>query len=347
MENGIWRRVALPLLFFAGFWLGLRYLLPIVLPFVLGLIFALMAEPGVKFLEKRLKLPRTWAAVTGIGVSWIMVAALIWIAGAAAYRELSLLGSGLPTMLEEMVQASGKLRTWAMDLAGRAPESMASGLERWVGELFTGGTVLLERAASGVLGVAGAVMGGIPGGALLVGTAVLSSFMISAQLPVLKGKLRRRMSREKLKKWLDMALRIKTAAGGWLKAQMKLSALTFLLVLGGFLLLRVKNPVFWALVTALVDAVPMLGTGLILIPWTLLSFALGKRVLALGLLGIYVTAVLTRSTLEPKLLGRHLGMNPLLTLMALYAGYHLWGVTGMIVAPILTVTARQIVSTRE
>lgn len=346
METGIWRRVALPLLLFAGFWLGLRYLLPLILPFVLGLVLALMAEPAVRFLEKRLKLPRTWAAVTGVGGGLVMLGTIVCITGAAAYRELSVLGAGLPSVLEEAAQVTGRMRTWAMDLAARAPESMATGLERWIGELFAGGTVLLERAASGVLGVAGAVMGEIPGGALLIGTAVLSSFMISAQLPALKARLRRRMSREKLQKWVTMLVRIRTAAGGWLRAQVKLSTITFGIVLAGFLLLRVEHPVFWALVTAVVDAVPMLGTGLVLIPWTLVSLVLGKRVLALGLLGTYITALITRSTLEPKLLGRQLGMNPLLTLMALYAGYRLWGIAGMIVAPILTVTARQIVSQR-
>ena len=347
MERGVWRKVALPLIVFAACWLGLRYLLPIVLPFVLGTIFALMAEPGVRFLEKRLGLSRTFAAVIGVGGGFLMLFTLIWLVGAVAYREVAVLAAGLPEMLEQISGTTAKLRQWAMGLVDRAPESLASGLERWVTELFAGGSVLLEQAAAGVLGAAGAVMGGIPGGALLVGTAVLSSFMISAQLPSLKGALRKRMSREKLKKWLDMILRVKAVAGGWLKAQLKLSGITFLIVLCGFFLLRVKNAVFWATVTALVDAVPMLGTGIILIPWSIISLAVGKQVLAVGLLGVYVTAMLTRSALEPKLVGRQLGMNPLLTLMALYAGYRLWGVTGMILAPILTVTVRQIAAVRE
>lgn len=347
MDKGVWRKVALPLLIFGGAWLGLRYLLPIILPFVLGTVFALMAEPGVRFLEKKLRFSRAVAAVVAVGACFAMIFTLVWLLGAAAYRELTVLAAGLPSVLEQISGATGQLRQWAMGLVDRAPESMAAGLERWVTELFAGGSVLLERVATGVLGAAGAVMGGIPGGALLAGTAVLSSFMISAQLPGLKASLRRRLSREKLRKWLDMGLRFRETAGGWLKAQCKLSAITFLIVLGGFLLLRVSNPVFWALVTAVVDAVPMLGTGIVLIPWALISLAIGERILALGLLGTYVTAVVTRSALEPKLLGRQLGMNPLLTLMALYAGYRLWGVPGMILAPILTVTVRQIVAVRE
>lgn len=347
MDKGFWRRTAVPVLFFAACWLSLKYLLPVVFPFVLGLVFALMVEPGVRFLQRRLKLPRNVASVFGMGGSFLMLMTLVWLVGAVAYRELTVLSAGLPGMLEQISQTTGKVRSWAMGMAARAPESMATGLQRAVGDFFASGSVLLERAATGVLGVAGAVMGGLPGGALLVGTAVLSSFMISAQLPALKKSLRRRLSKEKMQKWLDMGKRILSAAGGWLKAQCKLSGVTFAIVLAGFFLLRVGNPLFWAVITALVDAVPMLGTGLVLIPWALISFALGKRVLAVGLLGVYLTAMLTRSALEPRFLGRQLGMNPLLTLMALYAGYRLWGISGMILAPILAVTARQIVSVRE
>ena len=108
------------------------------------------------------------------------------------------------------------------------------------------------------------------------------------------------------------------------------------------LLLGVRQKLLMALVTALVDAVPLLGTGTILLPWTLVSLLSGEPVRAVGLLGIYVTALITRSALEPKLLGRQLGLDPLAALAALYIGYRIWGFGGMILAPILTVTAREL-----
>ena len=123
---------------------------------------------------------------------------------------------------------------------------------------------------------------------------------------------------------------------------MRLSAVTFAIVLGGFFLLGVRQKLLMALLTALVDAVPLLGTGTILLPWTLVSLMSGEPVRAVGLLGIYVTALITRSALEPKLLGRQLGLDPLAALTALYMGYRIWGFAGMILAPILTVTAREL-----
>ena len=136
--------------------------------------------------------------------------------------------------------------------------------------------------------------------------------------------------------------RLRRTVGLWLTAQVKLTGVTFAIVTAGFLLLRMEHWLLWAAVTAVVDAIPLLGTGTVLVPMVLFCLLKGERVRALGLLGLYVTAMLTRSALEPKLVGRQLGLNPLVTLMALYAGFRIWGVPGMILSPILAVTAVQL-----
>ena len=83
------------------------------------------------------------------------------------------------------------------------------------------------------------------------------------------------------------------------------------------------------------DALPVLGSGTVLLPWALFSLLQGQLPRALGLLATYACAALTRSTLEPRLVGRHLGLDPLVTLACLYLGYRLWGFGGMILSPML------------
>ena len=332
---------------FLGAWVALRYLLPIGLPFLLGTLVATAAEPGVRFLVKRCGLPRGIASFFVISLGFVMVLAAIWILGALVYRELSLVAAGLPGVFQRVSGGVEQIRLWAVDLAARAPDGLRSQLVRWVTDLFASGSVLLEKTASGIFSMAGTVVGELPGSAMLVGTAVISSFMISAQLPSLTRKAKRWISRQRMQAWLLAAGRVKEAVGGWLKAQLKLSGVTFAIVGAGFLILRVRNPVFWAVIVALVDAVPLLGTGTVLLPWALFTLLQGEGVRAMGLAGLYVTAMLVRSGLEPKLVGRQLGINPLVTLIALYAGYRIWGVGGMILAPILTVTATQLAELRE
>lgn len=347
MERKSFKRWMTALGIFAGAWLAVRYLLPIGLPFLLGGFVALAAEPGVRFLVKKCRFPRPLASFGVITLGFVMVIALIWMLGAALYRELTAVASGIPKLVEGVSAGVAQIHRWAAQQAARAPEGVRPALRQWVGEVFTGGSVVLEKAASGVLGMAGNLMGGLPGGAMLLGTGVISSFMISAQLPALRRKTTRILNRQRLQTFLLALSRVKGAVWGWLRAQMKLSGVTFVIVSAGFLLLRIRNPLFWSGIVALVDAVPLLGTGTILIPWALLALIQGDGVRAIGLAGLYVTAMLMRSALEPKLLGRHLGINPLITLMALYAGYRLWGVGGMILAPILTVTVKQLATIGE
>ena len=95
-------------------------------------------------------------------------------------------------------------------------------------------------------------------------------------------------------------------------------------------------------VVALVDALPMLGVGTILIPWGLIVMLQGNSALGFGLLALYVAASMTRSVLEPRMVGRQLGLNPLTTLAVVYVGYKLWGILGMILAPVLAVTVAQL-----
>lgn len=347
MEGKSFMRGLAPGLIFFGLWVFVRYFLPVVLPFLLGTMVALTAEPAVRFLKEKCRIPRGAAAFVVISMVFVMLAAGIWLLGAVLYRELAMVASGLPGLFAGLSDGVERIRQWAVALAGRAPEGLRPAMVQWVGNLFTGGAVFLERAASVFLGMAGNVMSGIPGGAMLVGTAVISSFMISAQLPSLGKKLRRMVKKKWLKTWILAFSRVKLAVGGWIKAQLKLSGVTFCIVGIGFLILRVRNPVFWAILVALVDAVPLLGTGTILIPWALGVLIHGEGVKALGLTGIYVTTMLIRSALEPRLLGHQLGVNPLVMLVALYAGYRIWGVGGMILAPILTVTAKQLASIPE
>lgn len=80
------------------------------------------------------------------------------------------------------------------------------------------------------------------------------------------------------------------------------------------------------------------GHGTILVPWSLICLVQHDTARAIGLLGIYAAASLTRSMLEPRFVGRQLGLDPLVTLISLYVGFRLWGIAGMMLAPLLVIT---------
>lgn len=337
------KRVFSLLWFLIAAWLCIRYLLPVLMPFLLGAGMAMLAEPGVHFLSRRVRLPRPLAA--GIGVSTVFAGVCILITAlfALLFRELGILAGILPDMEVTARNGLEALHGWLSGMAQQAPASIRTLLCRNVNDMFSGGTALLDRFTRYALGLAGTMLTALPDSALSAGTAVLSAFLISAKLPGIRSWITGHIPRQRLETIAAALGRIKFTLLSWLTAQMKLTGITWGLLCGGFLLLRISYAPLWALAVSAVDAFPILGTGTVLLPWALVRLLQQDSPAALGLLGIYAVVALTRSMLEPKLIGQELGLDPLVTLIALYAGFRLWGISGMLLMPVLAITALRLV----
>lgn len=327
-------------------WLGLWYIFPILLPFLLGGALAAGVEPLVKVLQRKLRFPRFLASLVCVSLGIILLLGVLTLLAALTVRELRNLSGAVPALTETAQASLAVLEDWLLSLADGAPDSLRPGLIQGVRDIFSGGSALLERIAGWALGLATGILGRIPGGLLGLGTAVLSAYMISGKYPLLQQKLGEFLSRREGS--IPKALAgLKEAVFGWLKAQCKLSALTLCVAAAGFVLIGIRQWLLWAVLTALVDAVPLLGTGTVLLPWSLVCLLQGDRGRSLGLLVTYLAAVLLRTAMEPRLVGRQLGLDPLATLLALYAGYRLFGLAGMILSPLLAVTALRLTRLRE
>lgn len=320
-------------------WVGIQYLLPIAIPFLLGAGLALLAEPATRLLHKRLKLPRALAAGIGVTVTFLFCLLLLLLLGALLLRELAALAQVLPDLEQTARSGMGLLSTWLLEKISQLPPGVQTILERNITGIFSGGNALLDELVKYLLGLTKALLTHVPQSALTLGTAIISSYMISCRLPDLRVWWRDQFGRGT--PLLQKLRRVRRALGGWFLAQVKLSGVTWGLLSLGFLILGIPYALLWAVLVALVDALPVLGTGAVLIPWSMISFLEGNSPRALGLLGLYAVVALTRSVLEPRLVGRQLGLDPLLTLVCLYAGFQLWGIAGMIFAPLLAVAIRQ------
>lgn len=327
-------------------WLGFRYVLPLALPFILGTALALAAEPLVRLLCRRLHAPRGLAAAVGVTVSLIGIASLLVLLGALLIRQLRAVTLVLPQLEQTTVSSLSALETYLLKLSDKLPTMLREPVERSVEDFFSNGTVLVDQVAQRMPALAGAAFSHVPGSALTVGTGVLSGFMLSARLPALRSWLRSRPFWNKLQTWRSAAAGLRGALGGWVKAQLKLTLLSFAIVTVGLLLLGISYAPVWGALIALVDAIPVLGTGTVLLPWAFVCLVQGKNLQAAGLLGIALVAMVSRSFLEPRLVGKQLGLDPLITLVALYTGFRLWGVGGMLLAPLLCVAAGEVIKLR-
>ena len=326
---------------FLSLFLIFRYFLPLFFPFLVGTLLAIAAEPIVRFGCKHLHLPRPLASGIGITVSFAFIATIVLLLAALLVRQLRELAGIVPDLSVSIRSGMDAIAAWLLRLAAKTPEGVALVLTREINDLFSGGSAMLDRATGYLLRLASGILSQVPGRALSFATAIIASFMISAKLPKIKTFLRARLYTHKLRQIPQTLGHLKHSLGGWLKAQLKLSVITFGIAAAGLLLLRIPRAPLWGLLIAVVDAFPILGTGSVLVPWSLVSFLQGDRLQAFGLLGLYGAATVLRSILEPRLVGRQLGIDPLITLVALYVGFRLFGLPGMIFAPIITVTVTQ------
>lgn len=311
----IWKTVLIALGCALGAWAFGALLLPVLLPFFIGLAVSLLAEKPVRLLQTRAHVPRSLASGLCVLLLFGLLFGGLFFLCRLLCAEAADLARQLPRLAENLAPLFEKLKSRLLALAERLPDGLGTGLRAGVEEFFKTGAGFGTKLYETLFSWASGIIGRLPDAVLFAVTAILSSFMLSGELPAIRG---------------------------WLRAQLKLMGITFLILNAGLLLLRVRYPVLAALIITVVDALPVFGTGTILIPWALALFLQGETKTGIGLVILYGAAALSRQALEPRLVGKQVGLNPVLTLLALYTGYRLLGVGGMIVFPIAAMLFKQL-----
>ena len=326
----------------AALWLGGKLLLPLCFPFLLGTALALLAEPLVDRLCSRVHLNRTLAAGLGVSGVFMLVFLALGLLLTLAVRQLGAWAGRIPELAETAVSGLRLLQGRLLDMADRMPQSLRPVLRQNVTGLFSGSTALVGKLGHYGLDLAGGILSRVPDSALNLGTAVLSGFMISAKLPRIRREITARIARERLEPMVQTVKAVKEALAGWLLAQLRLTGVTLGILIAGLLLLRQGYALLLAALIAVIDALPVFGTGTVLVPWGALCLLTGNVPKGLGLLALYGVISLVRSVLEPKIMAAQVDLPPLAALAAMYVGFCAFGVVGMVLCPMALLFVKQL-----
>lgn len=337
-----WRLIGYAVCGVVGIWLTVKLFLPVGLPFLLGFGLSALAEPPVRTLRERLGVPRRLAAFLTVLLLSVAVFGLLFLLGKALFSQGQQLAARLPALLSSLADPLSKLHGGLLRLAAKLPQAIAPAAAEWIDRLFAGGSVIAGTASEWLLSFAGNLLSLVPDIVLFLLTTILSAYLFCAERAQLLQTARRLLPEAWRDKLLAVKVRLRGALSGYCKAQGYLLLVTLAILSVGLLLLRRQNALLIALLIAAVDALPVFGAGTILIPWGVISLLRGETGLAVGLLLLYAISSLTRTFLEPRFLGRQIGLNPLLTLVSLYAGFRLFGVLGMILVPVGVILLKQI-----
>lgn len=165
----------------AGTVLFLRFLLPVLLPFLIGLLLSQLTEPAVRALQERWRFPRPAAAGLTMTLIFLLLSLVLYFLFETCAMELSRLSGRLPELLEALRGPMASLRDWLLRLSDKVPDGLGLALRGWVEDLFSGTSSLIDQGSDAVLAAASGVVTRVPGVFLFLVTTVVASFMISAE----------------------------------------------------------------------------------------------------------------------------------------------------------------------
>ncbi|MDQ0416751.1 sporulation integral membrane protein YtvI [Croceifilum oryzae] len=340
-------RSLIVLLILIGVFVTLTYSLPLVYPFLIAWLIAIFLEPSIRWLERKIRLPR-WAGVLImlIFLLSIVFSTIIFLV-AELVQELAKLADFLPKLLNQFGQqlldpfskdgsSMNKIVETIQTYLAKNPTHQ-KGIEDSIRENLGVITVKITQTITDILSGIGTFLSNLPFLLTVLVFVTLATFFISLDLHKIKNRST---------KFIPVKVRsagglvfedIRKALFGFVRAQATLISISGLIMLVGLLILGVKYPFTLAVVITIVDLLPYLGVGAVVIPWIIYLFLVGDVELAIGLSVVYAIIVITRQILEPKLVASNVGLDPLLTLIALFVGLQLFGFTGLIIGPVVTV----------
>jgi sporulation integral membrane protein YtvI len=323
------RTVGYLVFLFGAIYLFLRYVMAYVMPFVIGAFLAFLLEPVVRFFTSRLKLRRSVAAsVVVLGLVAILALLLSWGITRVA-DELTDLYRDLPRYYVDFNRVLGEILKVAGDISSQLPEPLARVAQEQWNRIYS----LLSVIVTG----AGGVFWGVPGLAVTTLFMFLSTYFVMKDRAAIGTFARSMVPERTFGTFKKIEMDILGGIAGFIRAQAFLVSITVVINVIGLSLLGSNYAAAMGLALALLDILPIIGPGLVYLPWILYHFVWGNAGFAVGLVVLYGGVSVFRQVAQTHLVGRELGLHPLVTLVSIYAGVRLLGAGGIVYGPLTAI----------
>ena len=307
---------------------GIKFLLPVLLPFLISYTIATLTTTPAIILEKRTCAPRSKLRLF-ISLFALLVLSLA-IFGIGRYAALTLWQ--VASSLLEGDRLSGFIENLLKSLESLPGKELPIDLEGEITDAIRG---LLTTIASTLASLLGSVVGMLPKIFLFLVATFISLVYFSLDLEGLNEKMRAAIPKEWIGPLSMVKGRLLSVGVRYVFSYFLIMLITFSVMLTGFLIMRISHPVLIALMIAFFDLFPIIGVGTAVIPWAIVELILGNTARGIGLLVLFVLNELVRQFAEPKILGKSLNVHPLITLVLIYTSISLFGFVGILLIPIL------------
>lgn len=316
-------------------WAGLKAI-GLIMPLVMAMLIVAILNPIVRFLHRKIKSNKKAISLGITVLLYIGVGFLIFAIIAKIISISQTLFTGLPGYYQDVIlpmfsNISESINTWVADLSPSWTNTLNTVLNSLTDSLKNMVTTISSTGISLIT----AFIGDVPGVLMTALFTILLSFFASVQYDQILQFAKSHVSEKAVKKTMQLIAILKSTVLKYFRAVLILMLCTFVELTIGFFILGVPNPFGKALIIAIFDALPIFGTGGIMIPWVLIELIQGNFAFAGGIAILYAVVTVVRNILEPKIVSDQLGLNPIIALTSIYVGFKLIGIMGMIFFPII------------
>lgn len=341
----VFKRVLYVVLILIGLFLAFK-LAVFYIPFLIAFVISLMIEPAIRFIMRKFKFTRkTSSIIIFVIVSGIIIGGLIW-GIVSLISEASNLLKDLNTYVEKIYMLfQSFINKFDFDKV-HLPNEINTIIQNSTGGILNSISAWIRNFLTGLLNV----ITSMPTVAIYFVVTIMALYFICVDKVYILDQIEHHFP----KRWVfKVGTHIKDLTktlGGYLKAEATLILVSFIISLIGLYILKfaqfnIEFPLLMALFIGFVDALPILGSGTVMVPWAVISALNGDLKLGVAIIILFAIMSTVRQFLEPKLVSKHIGTHPIFTLIAMYTGFKAIGVLGMLIGPIILIIIKNVFAT--
>ncbi len=320
-------------------YLFFKYAFGIIVPFAFAYLIVALARPLINGMCKRRKIPKPLATIFVVSIILFLFVYLLSISISYGIDKLGEIVNSVLKNLDNESNFLTDIFAWIENTREKLPflNSILPGIDESIYSLSVDMIAdSVKSLSSRLTSIMAGFITGLPSFVITLFIILLALFYFSKDYDKISGALIKILPRKIGERLPAIKNDIMLVISKYLRSYFFLFLITFTELFVGFLILGVKGSFLLSILVSALDMLPVLGTGAILIPWGIIQIIRGNLFLGIGLIVLYVIIYVVRQIAEPRILSAQMNVHPLITIFALYAGFKLAGILGMIVSPFLT-----------
>ena len=316
-----------------GIWIFFRYLVSLFLPFIIALIIAFILKHPINLLNSRLGVNKKILSAVFLTV---IIAFFSFVTFLAVNRILIEIKGLLTSVSANSDEYIDKIFSYIDGIAEKLPfiEAIGADLSEAVSEVVNS---MVTEITSQIPKMIAALISMLPHILIFTVVIILSVYYFSADFDAIIKRMMELLPDKAVRGLQTFKSRLTNTGIAYLKACLIMLIITYFELLVGFLMLGVPYAFTFSMLVALVDMLPIFGVGTVLVPFAIWCKITGDTYMAVGIIIIFAVVTVVRRFIEPKIIGQRIGLSPIATLVAMYLGFRLFGLTGLFFSPLIAI----------